>query len=89
MTVSDFFTIVPLVARLLAIPLLVTAIVLVRLRERGSLLKVSEVLVNGIVIIVPLGVLNHQLFLVSGTADSVYAVFVTCAWVATLFVIAN
>lgn len=79
---------IPEIVRLLAIPLLVLAVVLDRVRESGKAPNINESIINGIVFLVPIGVLSYLLFYSDGTSDMVYSLVVVGAWLTTLYVVA-
>lgn len=88
MSISDISVNIPELARLLAIPLLVFAVVLDRVRELGKAPNINEAIINGIVFLVPIGVLSFLLFYSDGTSDMVYSLVVVGAWLTTLYVVA-
>lgn len=89
MNVSDIWRIAPEIARQLAIPLLILAVVFDRARERGRVPNISEAVINGIVFLVPIGVLNYSLFYSDGAGDILYSLVVVGMWLTTLYVVAN
>ena len=88
MDFSDFWIVVPEIARLLAIPLLIVVIAVDRAIEMGKVPRIGEAVINGIVVLVPIGVLNHLLFRSDGVGGIAYSLVIVVALLTTLYVVA-